>query len=206
MNLGALIGLILGLVILLGAAFTGSADTGGMGSLWDATSMAIVVGGAIAATCIAYPLADVIAALSGFPKVFGAQGFTLKDVVEIYKNTPYIGDMSPGGKYVAKDLYEVGGVPIVTAEGYLVGMITNRDLKYEEDRELPVTELMTPSEQLITASPGITLEKAKQILHQFFGSPRKTGVVHGITYKIQRRYPFARLEHHAVTQWAYRRY
>tara|TARA_Y100000590_G_scaffold109536_1_gene124872 strand:+ start:187 stop:1914 length:1728 start_codon:yes stop_codon:yes gene_type:complete len=39
--------------------------------------------------------------------------FTLKDVVEIYKNTPYIGDMTPGGKYNAKDLYEVGGVPVV---------------------------------------------------------------------------------------------
>ena len=39
--------------------------------------------------------------------------FTLKDVVEIYKTTPYIGDMSPGGKYVAKDLYDVGGVPVV---------------------------------------------------------------------------------------------
>ncbi len=62
--------------------------------------------------------------------------------------------------------YRIGGVPIVTVEGYLVGMITNRDLKYEEDRELPVTELMTPSEELTTASPGITLQKAKQILHQ----------------------------------------
>ncbi len=62
--------------------------------------------------------------------------------------------------------YRIGGVPIVTAEGYLLGMITNRDLKYEENRDLPVTELMTPSEELITASPGITLEKAKQILHQ----------------------------------------
>ncbi|MDP7197413.1 MAG: dihydroxy-acid dehydratase [SAR202 cluster bacterium] len=39
--------------------------------------------------------------------------FTLKDVVEIYQATPYIGDMSPGGKYVAKDLYDVGGVPVV---------------------------------------------------------------------------------------------
>ena len=51
--------------------------------------------------------------------------FTLKDVVEIYQNTPYIGDMSPGGKYVAKDLYEVGGVPIVIKSlldgGYIEG-------------------------------------------------------------------------------------
>ena len=45
MNLGAVIGLVLGLGILLTAAIMGSADTGGMGSLWDAISMAIVVGG-----------------------------------------------------------------------------------------------------------------------------------------------------------------
>jgi len=85
MNLGAVIGLVLGLVILIGAAAIGSASTGGMGSLWDPISLAIVVGGAIAATCIAYPLEDVIAAFAGFPKVFfGAQGFTLKDVVQDY--------------------------------------------------------------------------------------------------------------------------
>jgi chemotaxis protein MotA len=84
MNLGAVIGLVLGLGILIGAAAIGSANTGGMGSLWDGISLAIVVGGAIAATCIAFPLQDVIAALAGFPKVFGSQGFTLKDVVQDY--------------------------------------------------------------------------------------------------------------------------
>jgi len=85
MNLGAVIGFVLGLGILLTAAFLGSMETGGMGALWDAISLAIVVGGAIAATCIAYPLEDVIAAFAGFPKVFlGAQGFTLKDVVQDY--------------------------------------------------------------------------------------------------------------------------
>ena len=84
MNIGAVIGLVMGLVILLTAAIMGSADTGGMGSLWDGISLAIVVGGAVAATCIAYPLEDVIAAFAGFPKVFGTQGFTLKDVVQDY--------------------------------------------------------------------------------------------------------------------------
>ena len=51
--------------------------------------------------------------------------FTLKDVVEIYNSTPYIGDMTPGGKYVAKDLYDIGGVPIVIKSlldgGYING-------------------------------------------------------------------------------------
>ena len=61
--------------------------------------------------------------------------------------------------------YHIGGVPIVRDDGYLVGLITNRDLKYETDLDLPVTARMTPGEKLITASPGITLDKAKKILH-----------------------------------------
>ena len=39
--------------------------------------------------------------------------FTLRDVTNISKNTPYIADLKPGGRYVAKDLYEIGGVPIL---------------------------------------------------------------------------------------------
>jgi len=39
--------------------------------------------------------------------------FTLEDVTRISKKTPYIADLKPGGKYVAKDLYEIGGVPIL---------------------------------------------------------------------------------------------
>jgi dihydroxy-acid dehydratase len=39
--------------------------------------------------------------------------FSLDDVVEIFKRTPYLADLKPGGQYVAKDVYEVGGVPII---------------------------------------------------------------------------------------------
>ncbi|MAH02973.1 MAG: dihydroxy-acid dehydratase [Candidatus Pelagibacter sp.] len=39
--------------------------------------------------------------------------FSLEDVTKISKKTPYIADLKPGGKYVAKDLYEIGGVPIL---------------------------------------------------------------------------------------------
>ena len=39
--------------------------------------------------------------------------FTLQDVTNISRKTPYIADLKPGGKYVAKDLYEIGGVPIL---------------------------------------------------------------------------------------------
>ncbi len=39
--------------------------------------------------------------------------FDLHDVAELFRSTPYIGDLKPGGKYVAKDLYEAGGVPVL---------------------------------------------------------------------------------------------
>ena len=39
--------------------------------------------------------------------------FDLLDVAKIFKETPYIVDLKPGGKYLAKDLYEIGGVPII---------------------------------------------------------------------------------------------
>ena len=39
--------------------------------------------------------------------------FDLMDVTKIFKETPYIVDLKPGGKYLAKDLYEIGGVPII---------------------------------------------------------------------------------------------
>jgi dihydroxy-acid dehydratase len=39
--------------------------------------------------------------------------FTLFDVAEIFKKTPYVADLKPGGRYVAKDMFEVGGIPLL---------------------------------------------------------------------------------------------
>jgi dihydroxy-acid dehydratase len=51
--------------------------------------------------------------------------FTLFDVAEVFKRTPYIADLKPGGRYVAKDLFEAGGIPLVMKAlldgGYLHG-------------------------------------------------------------------------------------
>ena len=58
--------------------------------------------------------------------------------------------------------FRISGVPI-TNEGKLVGIITNRDLKFETDYSKKIKDCMT-SEGLITAQEGITLEQAKQIL------------------------------------------
>ena len=49
--------------------------------------------------------------------------FDLDDVCEIFRDTPYFVDLKPGGQFVAKDLYEVGGVPVVMKELRKAGLI-----------------------------------------------------------------------------------
>lgn len=61
---------------------------------------------------------------------------------------------------------KIGGIPIVETDGILVGILTNRDLRFEYSKEKLVTELMT-SEHLVTATEGTTLEDAEIILKKF---------------------------------------
>jgi IMP dehydrogenase/GMP reductase len=61
--------------------------------------------------------------------------------------------------------YKVSGVPITDAGGVLVGILTNRDLRFETDVDQPVSALMT-SRNLVTAPVGTTLEEAEEILHR----------------------------------------
>ena len=60
--------------------------------------------------------------------------------------------------------YRVSGIPI-TQNGRLVGILTNRDLRFIDDPSIPIERIMT-KDKLITAPVGTTLEKAKAILHQ----------------------------------------
>src|SRR6201997_3043810 len=60
--------------------------------------------------------------------------------------------------------YRISGVP-VTKDGKLVGILTNRDLRFESRSDLPISEVMT-KENLITVPVGTTLEEAEQILHR----------------------------------------
>src|SRR5688500_38364 len=61
--------------------------------------------------------------------------------------------------------YHISGVPITDAEGHLVGILTNRDLRFVDNVDQPVSAVMT-SENLITAPTGTTLEEAQSILHR----------------------------------------
>lgn len=68
----------------------------------------------------------------------------------------------------AEDLmarYHVSGVPITDDKGKLVGILTNRDLRFQEDWSVPISEVMT-KDRLVTVPPGTTLEEAKRLLHQ----------------------------------------
>jgi IMP dehydrogenase len=61
--------------------------------------------------------------------------------------------------------YHISGVPITDEEGRLVGILTNRDLRFEDDRSQPVSALMT-ARDLVTAPVGTTLAEAEAILHR----------------------------------------
>ena len=61
--------------------------------------------------------------------------------------------------------YKISGVPIVDRTGKLVGIITNRDMRFLTDYSAPISEVMT-KENLITAPVGTSMEKAQEILRQ----------------------------------------
>ncbi len=62
------------------------------------------------------------------------------------------------------DHYNVSGVPIVEADGRLRGILTRRDLRFLENWNLRVSEVMTQAERLVTARGPVTLEQAEKIL------------------------------------------
>jgi IMP dehydrogenase len=61
--------------------------------------------------------------------------------------------------------FRISGVPIVDERGKLVGILTNRDLRFETRMDLPISARMT-KDHLVTCPPGTTLEQAKETLHR----------------------------------------
>lgn len=62
--------------------------------------------------------------------------------------------------------FKIGGIPIINKQQKLIGIITNRDLRFQKDRSLPVTEVMT-KENLVTTNEGTNLEEAEDILQKY---------------------------------------
>lgn len=62
--------------------------------------------------------------------------------------------------------FKIGGIPVVDKNGLLVGIVTNRDLRFQENMSRPIAEVMTPREKLITTSSKTDLQRATTILKE----------------------------------------
>jgi len=62
--------------------------------------------------------------------------------------------------------YKIGGIPVVDGHGYLVGIVTNRDLRFEKNMGRPISEVMT-KDNLVSTTDSTHLEKAADILQQY---------------------------------------
>ncbi len=119
--------------------------------------------------------------------------FDLFDVAEIFKRTPYIADLKPGGRYVAKDMYEAGGVPMLMKtlldHGYLHGdciTVTGRTMAEnlakvawndEQDVMRPANNPITPTGGVVGLSgnlaPDGAIVKVAGLKHQQFSGPAR---------------------------------
>src|SRR4051794_29341655 len=90
--------------------------------------------------------------------------FTLFDVAEVFKRTPYIADLKPGGRYVAKDMFEAGGVPLLMKtlldHGYLHGecmTVTGRTIaeNLKSVKWNPNQDVVRPADKPITVTGGV---------------------------------------------------
>ena len=69
-----------------------------------------------------------------------------------------------------KETHGISGIPVVEADGRLVGILTNRDIRFATDRAQRVRDLMTPhsaDKPLITVKEGVGRDEAKRLLHQY---------------------------------------
>lgn len=90
--------------------------------------------------------------------------FDLFDVAEIFKRTPYIADLKPGGKYVAKDMFEAGGIPLLMKtlldQGFLHGdclTVTGRTIAENMEKVSwnDAQDVVRPANNPITATGGV---------------------------------------------------
>src|SRR4051812_31559712 len=90
--------------------------------------------------------------------------FSLFDVAEIMKRTPYIADLKPGGKYVAKDMFEVGGIPLLMKtlldHGYMHGdciTVTGRSIaeNMKSVKWNPDQDVVRPADKPLSPTGGV---------------------------------------------------
>ena len=81
----------------------------------------------------------------------------------IYDPVTIAPEASVGDALGMMSKHHIGGIPVVDAKGALIGIVTNRDLRFQTEKKRPVSEVMT-RENLITAPKGISLAEATKIL------------------------------------------
>ncbi len=81
--------------------------------------------------------------------------------------------------------YRISGLPVIDRVGKVVGIVTNRDLRFETNLDQPVKAIMTPRKRLVTVKEGASVEDAKELLR----APPGEGSGH------RRRVPSARPDH-----------
>ena len=74
-------------------------------------------------------------------------------------------DMTVGEAIALQRSNKISGLPVV-ASGQVVGIVTNRDLRFETRMSVPVSEVMTPRDRLVTVNEGASLEEAKALMHR----------------------------------------
>ena len=93
-----------------------------------------------------------------------ASNSTLFDVAEVFKRTPYVADLKPGGRYVAKDMFEAGGVPLLMKtlldHGFLHGncmTVTGRTIaqNLKSVKWNPDQDVIRPANKPITKTGGV---------------------------------------------------
>jgi dihydroxy-acid dehydratase len=119
--------------------------------------------------------------------------FDLHQMAEVFKRTPYIADLKPGGKYVAKDMFEVGGVPVLMKAlldgGFLHGdciTVTGKtiaenlkDVKFPTDQDViyPTSKPITPTGGVIglrgNLAPGGAIVKVAGLKDLVFKGPAR---------------------------------
>jgi dihydroxyacid dehydratase/phosphogluconate dehydratase len=106
--------------------------------------------------------------------------FTLFDVAEIFKKTPYIADLKPGGRYVAKDMFEAGGIPLLMKtlldHGYLHGeriTVTGRTIaeNMKSVKWNPDQDVVHAADNPITVTGGVVGLKGNLAPEGVIGGP-----------------------------------
>ncbi|PAF44239.1 IMP dehydrogenase [Helicobacter sp. 11S02596-1] len=102
---------------------------------------------------------DIASQVNEIKKVKKSESGVITDPIYIQANR------SLADAKVITDNYKISGVPVVDENGSLIGILTNRDVRFETDLSKKVGDVMTKA-PLITAPVGISLEEAREIMHQ----------------------------------------